>query len=256
MKLEGYKWRGPLKCWSALRFALFLLTLFLAAGCKVYYPHTTLKAPAISGTVVDASTHAPIAGAKISRAQHPQSMCVSDANGRFKLGKLHNWHYAVEYNLEEGIDLPEGENWLFETSVTVSQTNYLECTVNMATNHGDTIFLKKTGDVSGPVHAWLTFNGNGEILQDTGASGYLKPGSIKITKPDVTNNPDRIRIRFVQRVYNPFVTAIDQPDKPELSAFHEWGFVWYFNIHYLGLGLIPAGSLKDSSRIYKLEFIP
>lgn len=222
------------------------------AGCTVYYPHTTLQAGAICGTVVDASSDAPIAGAKISRAQHPEAMCESDANGRFTLKKLHNLHYAVTYGFETVSDVPAGENW-FETSVTVSQTNYLECTVDLATNYGHTIFLKKTADVPDPARVWLTFNGSGAIQQDMGAAGYLKPDSIHIIERYALGEPSRIRIKFVRRVYNPCVTALDQPDMPTLSPIHEWGFVWDFDIQYNDSG---AKRPEDLSRIYKLEFVP
>ena len=180
---------------------------------------------------------------------------MSDANGRFKLNVLHNWHYSVEGTFGGGEDVPQGEYWN-GTRVTVSQTNYLECTVDMATNQGETIFLKSTGDVSEPIPVWLTFNGSGAIQQDMGAASYLKPDSIHIIERDVLDEPSRIRITFARRIYNPLVTAIDQADMPALSPLHERGFVWDFDIHYHASGTIAFGSLKDSARIYKLEFVP
>jgi len=239
-----------------MRLAPFILSLVLFTGCVVYYPHTTLRAPAISGTVVDTFTHTPIVGAKVFRTEHPEEVCNSGSGGRFKLKELRNWHYGHTVDPGGGYDVPDRKYW-FDRNITVSKTNYLPCTVDLDANHGDTVFLTKPGENSEQIHLSLVFKGSGEVLQDMGAISYLKPGSIHVIERlqnNVEDRPSRLQIEFVRQVYNPWITALEQPDKPVLFAAKEKGFVWGFSITYNHFA--DGAHLQDASRIYKLEFIP
>lgn len=243
-----------------MRLAPFILILVLFTGCTVYYPHTTVRAEAISGTVVDASTHTPIVGAKVFRTKHPEIVCNSGSDGRFKLKELRNWHYGMECDPGGGYDVPMREYW-FGRNITILQTNYLRCPVDLDTNHGDTVFLTKPGEVSSQTHLWLLFNGSGSVLQDMGATGYLKPGSIHIIdrlKNNVEDRPLRLQIEFVRRVYNPWITAVDQPDDPRLTPNNEKALVWDFGIEYRPsqANFGKGDFIEDSSRVYRLDFIP
>lgn len=84
------------------------------SGCIVPYPHTTLRAPEVSGTVLDARTGAPIKGVQVVQGESPSTWgskpkrrtATTDASGRFVLPKSHNYHWGIGSGGERFDDLP------------------------------------------------------------------------------------------------------------------------------------------------------
>jgi hypothetical protein len=76
--------------------AVFILVSCLA-GCMIA-PHRSTVRRAVSGTVSDAETGAPISGAHISYLI-PQTQfrasATSGTNGAFRIGPLRQWHWLI-----------------------------------------------------------------------------------------------------------------------------------------------------------------
>jgi hypothetical protein len=239
-----------------MRLLPFILALVLLTGCLVVpIPHTTVRATGIEGTVLDARTHAPIAGALIYRTEHPEASCHTDSSGHFLLKEIRNWHYAKVLGAGGESHLPDQEYWS-DYRLTVLHTNYATWDSDRDTSQGTTFFLNKLEEPSDP-RPWLIFNGNGTILQDMGAARYLRPGEIHLLK-QADGKPSGLHIGFTRRVYEPRVTALHNPDKAEVSVYgpvdYGRGRDWEFRIYYRHRSP-NVSSVKDSSRIYRLDFI-
>ena len=246
-----------------MRLLPFILMIVLLNGCiifpggLVYFdPHTTTRSSPVGGTVLDERTHAPIAGAEIFLTEHPEVVCKSDCSGHFKLKKVLNWHWATSGTPAGSSDVPRGDSW--DTIITISHTNYiLRREIDWFRRCDDVILLKRLDEPSEP-HPWLIFNGNGEILRDMGAGQYLKPGDIRITghfNEQTDPAPSRIHIGFVQRVYDPQVTPVNNFDQVRFGVFEHKELDWEFCVVGV-LGMPRAHHVKDLLRMYKLEFIP
>ena len=239
-----------------MRLARFILVLVpgLLTGCFIPRPHTTLRSQEISGKVLDERTHAPIQGAKIYLTEQPNVSCVSRPDGTYKLKAIYNWHTGYISGGAESFDVPAGKYW--RPIITLSHTNYIQREVDWGRFHPDVILLKRSGEPA-TIRPWLTFNGSGEIMEDTGAARYLKPGNIQIVeryRDPGFQRPYILRIGFVQRVYDPQITAMDNFDKAQIDVSGREGFDWKFRITYwLWTGNV---NVKDASRVYRLEFIP
>jgi hypothetical protein len=59
-------------------------------GCKG--PSIDERSPTVSGRVLDAQTHQPLQGARVSLHAHPGIATVSDASGSFRLHGTKNFH--------------------------------------------------------------------------------------------------------------------------------------------------------------------
>jgi hypothetical protein len=109
---------------------------FFIAGCFPY-PHTTVQSYGVRGRVLDARTHTPVQGARISIIFHPQTSCTTDSAGNFRLKEIRNFHF--------GIVPPEGD-WpqrkYYGSSVTISHTNYLSSELSAFPEDAGDIFLK------------------------------------------------------------------------------------------------------------------
>ena len=80
------------KLWH-LKFIACALVLVALTGCL--YPHTSPRSPEISGSILDARSHAPVQGAEVSLSGHPQVSSTSDAVGHFRLRATRNFHLCV-----------------------------------------------------------------------------------------------------------------------------------------------------------------
>jgi hypothetical protein len=255
MKLDRLQKTPSNHCWAPMRFALFIVLTVLFNGCV----HTTPRLLPFGGTVLDERTHAPIVGAKIFLAAHPEVTCKSDSSGNFKFKEIVNWHYGYTFSFVQSEDLPPGEQWGYD--VTVSYTNYIPQQASL-TEYSDHVILLKRLDKPSETHPWLIFNGSGEILKDMGAGQYLKPGDIRIVghmDGKLDADPTAIHIGFLQRVYDPQITPVNSPDRASIVLPEPKGLDWEFRIEYSYDNLSHRMSdpdVKDSSREYRLEFIP
>jgi hypothetical protein len=135
-----------------------------------------------------------------------------------------------------------------------------------------TILLQKLPEPSA-VRPWMTFDGNGVILQDGGAVQYLAPRSVQ-TSPGFakgaiyfgpsTEGGNRaafipngalcvINVNFAQRVFHPHLTVSHSPNKPSFPATTAAGFSWSFWPRYNEPSDLIG--LEDIFYVYKLEFI-
>jgi hypothetical protein len=247
-----------------MRFALFILMTILLDGCApsprgvfILNPHTTIRSVPIDGQALDERTHAPIAGAKIYLAEHPEVTCISDSSGYFKLKETSNWHIGTTGFFEPD-DYPRGEHW--GPVITVAHTNYEPRQIVAWSRWDHVIVLKKLNEPLEP-HPWLIFNGSGEVLEDHGARQYVRPGDIRITAH--SNNrkdtePCAMHIGFVHRVYDPQVTPVNSPDKASVVLPVRQDLDWEFMIRYSWDPQTRSSisNVKDSARVYRLEFVP
>lgn len=100
-----------------------MVVFILLTGCVpfvpfLFVPHTTDRAPAGHGRVLDAKTHAPIEGAKVFFVEAPHHTTRSDAKGYFRLKAIRNFHWA--YVSYEG-HWPEGK----DSEMEITHPNYL-----------------------------------------------------------------------------------------------------------------------------------
>ena len=72
--------------------SIWILGICILAGC---FPalSTSVKSPAIYGRILDASTKAPIQGAKITFVDRPTISCDSGPSGSFVIDATHNVHF-------------------------------------------------------------------------------------------------------------------------------------------------------------------
>ena len=91
---------------TRIAFAIPILALTLTSGCVVA-PGTSGRTPQISGRVLSATTHKPVAGANVALHDAPRlRSTTTDTGGRFLLSESRNYHLFVflgicgpEYNL-------------------------------------------------------------------------------------------------------------------------------------------------------------
>jgi hypothetical protein len=222
-----------------MRIAPFLLGVCLLTGCILPSPHRTKRSAEISGKVLDERTHAPIEGAKIFLSQFPRVSCRSRSDGSYLLKASYNWHFGRLIAPPESFDFPEGQSW--DDRITVSHINYT------------------TREFNPVPRPWVDFNGSGRILQDGGGVKYLKPGDIHVGEQgteEVEKRPSKLRIGFTQRVYEPQITPVNNFDKSRLYPHKREGLDWEFRIHYWDWSNEAINDPKNSSRVYRLEFVP
>jgi hypothetical protein len=216
--------------------------------------HTTPRLNPFDGTILDERTHVPLANAKVVLTAHPEVSCKSDSSGQFHFKEIDNWHYGRRGNAGLSDDVPSGEQWGWD--ITVSQTNYVQQEVSLFAYSDHVILLKKVGEPS-ESHPWLVFNCSGDILKDMGAAKYLKPGDIRILghlNGKLDAEPTRIHIGFSQRVYGLQIRPLIFLDGARIVDSELKGLDWEFVIEY-DHGVFDP-NLKDSDRLYRLEFSP
>lgn len=205
----------------------------------------------MGGQVLDESTHAPIEGAKVFFTYHTNLWCASDTNGCYLIKETRNWHCLIFIGAGNSEDWPPREVW--DPLITVSHTSYITREVDWGYDHPKVILLKKIDEPSKP-HPWLTFNGDGVILQDMGAAKYLKPGSIQVGYRNNIgdHSPNLVYVKFVQPVYDVQVKLVNDVEKTQISSIHrveelDWECT-FLQLH--------ASDLNHSARVYRLEFTP
>ena len=79
----------------------------LNSGC--IYPHTSERSPTVTGRIVDAETHEPITGAKVSWLQQSKPAATTDARGGLLLHTTHGTHWMIAGTC--ATDLPLDHNF-------------------------------------------------------------------------------------------------------------------------------------------------
>jgi hypothetical protein len=97
----------PAKKSRTARLTLPWVILFLLSGC-LPIPHTTPRSAEVSGTFLDAVTHAPVVGAAVYLNVPPQHITYTDAKGHFHMKATRNFHWA--YVAFVG-DWPDRKDW-------------------------------------------------------------------------------------------------------------------------------------------------
>ena len=97
------------------------------SGCIWPVPHTSQRSPEVSGRVLDATTQAPIAKAKVALHDCPSVTTATDNSGSFVLRATHNFHYASRMGMC-WTDLPEGKQ--YGPSIEVSHPRYVAAQID------------------------------------------------------------------------------------------------------------------------------
>ena len=248
------------RCRMAMRLLPIILVLPLLTGCVVYpviWPYTSERSAAVSGTLLDERTRTPISGADVFFTVDPQLRSKSDKDGRFGIGAT-RYHYWITWETVAGEN--KSENPPLSPEITITHTNWATRQIQW-NKSPQTILLQKLPEPSDP-RPWLTFGGNGVILQDGGAARYLasRPILIDYYTDRMGRSADipigalcTIIVPFAQRVYDPHLTVSPGPAQPRFAAHTAAGFSWIFSPRYDGpSSLIRA---EDSFYVYRLEFI-
>jgi hypothetical protein len=82
--------------------------LLMLAGCIIPYPHTTPRFAGVSGRVLDAKTHQPVAGVSVAIHDHPSTVTKTDSSGNFHLSAERNHHLFI---IPAPCAVGEGDYW-------------------------------------------------------------------------------------------------------------------------------------------------
>jgi hypothetical protein len=243
-----------------MRFLPIILVLPLLTGCAAFptiWPYSSERSTAVSGTLLDERTRTPVSGADVFFTFDPQLRSKSDRDGRFGISAT-RYHYWITWNTVGG----ESKSWNppLSPQITITHTNWATRQIQWDQSP-QTILLQKLPEPS-DVRPWMTFDGNGVILEDGGAVRYLAPRSVyfgpyKDGMGRAAYIPNGalcvINVNFAQRVFDPHLTVLHGPNKPPFPATTAAGFSWSFWPHYDG----PTNVIRaeDTSYVYKLEFI-
>lgn len=93
LTLQNMKAVLHLKPIKTVALALCLLTLFMLCGC-LPIPHSKPRSAEIYGRVLDAKTHLPIKGAKVSLTEKPHHTTYTDSQGHFHMKATKNHYFA------------------------------------------------------------------------------------------------------------------------------------------------------------------
>ena len=244
-----------------MRLLPIILVLPLLTGCVAYpviWPYTSERSVEVSGTLLDERTQTSISGADVFFTSDPKLHAKSDKDGRFRISAT-RYHYWITWETVGGecksLDSPLGPE------IIITHTNWATRQIHWDKSP-QTILLKKLPGPSDP-RPWLTFDGNGVILQDGGAGRYLAPRPFLFShytdgQNRSTNIPNgalaQITVLFKQRVYDSHLTVSQGPARTRFTAFNISGNSnWGFSPRYdQPSNLIRA---EDTSYVYKLEFI-
>ena len=234
-------------------------------GYMTIWPYSSERSAAISGTLLDERTRTPVAGADVVFTEDTQLHTKSDRNGNFKINATRYHYWTTSYGPGGKV---ESHKWPLHSDIRITHTNWATREIQWDESP-HTLLLQKLPEPS-ILRPWMTFDGNGVVLQDGGAVRYLAPkpvmtipglapGPIMI-RPDMdgmhhsTNGPLLvINVNFAQRVFDPHLTVSRGPNKPSFPATTAAGFSWSFWPSYDG----PRSLIRveDKSYAYKLEFI-
>jgi hypothetical protein len=244
-----------------MRLLPLILVLPLLGGCLAYptvWPYSSERSAAVSGTLLDERTPTPVSGADVFFASDPKLHSKSDKDGRFEISAT-RYHYWVTWETVGG----ESKQWdpPLPTEIMITHTNWATRQIHWDKSP-QTILLQKLPEPS-DVRPWMTFDGNGVILEDGGAVRYLAPEPVQ-TSPGFARGPIHfgpytdgalcvINVNFTKKVFDPHLTVSRGPNKPSFPATTAAGFSWSFWPHYDG----PTNQIRiqDTFYVYKLEFI-
>ena len=252
-----------------MRLLPIILVLPLLTGCfggSTRERLTYERSPAVSGTLLDERTQTPVSGVDVYFTADPQLRSKSDKDGRFEISATQYHYVTVGHSLggrSEFRDPP------LDTEIMITHTNWATRQIHWSQSN-QTVLLKKLPAPSA-VRPWMTFDGNGVIIEDGGAQRYLasRPldpglargpiyfGAYKDNQHRAAYIPNGalavINVNFRQRVFHPHLTVLHGPNKPSFPATTASGFSWSFWPHYDG----PTNQIRaeETFYVYKLEFI-
>jgi hypothetical protein len=263
-----------------MRLLPIILLLPLLTGCLAYpviWPYSSERSTEISGTLLDDRTRTPVSGADVFFAADPKLQSKSDKGGKFKIDAT-RYHYWVTWETVGG-ESKQG-NPPLAPEIMITHTNWATRQIEWDQSQ-QTVLLQKLPEASA-VRPWMTFDGDGAILQDDGAVRYLAPRPVQ-TSPGFAHGPIHfgpitdavlrsnsvsklrpeivlpngtlcvINVNFAQRVFDPHLTVSSGPNKPSFPATTAAGFSWSFWPHYDGTTNLIR--IEDTFYVYKLEFI-
>jgi hypothetical protein len=225
-----------------MRFLPIILVLLLLTGCVLCE-----RSAEVSGTLLDEHTQTPVSGADVFFNTDPKLCSKSDKDGRFKISatRYHTWYSGGTLG---GASDPCGPPLYPEIMIT--HTNFATRQIDWDQSH-QTILLQKLSEPF-VVRPWLTFDGNGDVLQDGGAARYLEPRRITV-QPDRNGALQVIAVPFKEKVYDPHVTVLQGPSKASLDASMPTPSLrWSFWPH---VDSTNVNWMQYTSFVYKLEFI-
>ena len=143
-----------------MRLLLIILVLSLLTGCVVLCE----RSAEVSGMLLDERTRTPVSGADVIFNTDPKLCSKSDKDGRFKISatRYHTWYSGGTLG---GASDPCGPSLYPE--ITITHTNFATRQIDWGQSP-QTILMQKLPEPS-DVRPWITFDGNGVILQDGGA---------------------------------------------------------------------------------------
>jgi hypothetical protein len=237
-------------------------------GYMTIWPYSSERSAAISGTLLDERTRTPVAGADVVFTEDTQLNTKSDRNGNFKINATRYHYWTTSYGPGGKV---ESHKWPLHSDIRITHTNWATREIQWDESP-QTLLLQKLPEPS-IVRPWMTFDGNGVVLQDGGAVRYLAPKPV-MTTPGfargaihfdayregqhraayITNGAlIVINVNFAQRVFEPHLTVFRGPNKPSFPGTAATGFSWSFWPDYHG----PTNLIRieDTFYVYKLEFI-
>jgi hypothetical protein len=254
-----------------MRLLTIILVLPLLTGCVAYpvvWPYSSERSVAVSGTLLDEHSRTPVSGADVFFTSDPKLHTKSDKNGKFGIGAT-RYRYWVTWNTVGG----ESKSWNppLSPELTITHTNWATRRINWGQTN-QAVLLQRLPEPSN-VRPWMTFDGNGVILEDSGAVRYLAPRPIQ-TSPGLARGaiyfgayrdgherpayiPNGalavINVNFGQRVFDPHLTVFRGSNKPSFPATAASGLSWSFWPRYNG----PTNQIRmeETLYVYKLEFI-
>ena len=163
-----------------------ILALPLLTGCVAYpviWPYSSERSPAVSGTLLDERTKTPVSGADVFFTFDPRLHSKSDKDGRFGISAT-RYHYWVTWETVGGES--KSRNPPLSPKITITHTNWATRQIDWDKS-SQTVLLQKLPEPS-DVRPWMTFDGNGAILQDGGAVRYLARRSV-MSIPGLAQRP-------------------------------------------------------------------
>src|SRR5688572_994829 len=162
-----------------MRLLPIILVLPLLTGCVAYptiWPYSAERSAAVSGTLLDEQTQTPVSGADVFFTADPKLRSKSDKDGRFGISAT-RYHYWITWHTVGGTS--EQWNPPLPPEITMTHTNWATRKINWDQSN-QTILLQRLPEPS-KVRPWMTFDGNGVILEDGGALRYLAPRPVQTT---------------------------------------------------------------------------
>ena len=254
-----------------MRLLPIILLLPLLSGCIASTTRercTYERSPAVSGTLLDERTQTPVPGADVFFTADPQLRSKSDKDGRFEISATQYHYVTVGHSLG---GRSEYRNPPLDSEIMITHTNWATQQIHWGQSN-QTVLLKKLPEPS-VVRVWMTFDGNGKVIEDSGAQRYLAQRPVQ-TNPGFARGAIHfgpykeggnraafipngalcvINVNFAQRVFHPHLTVLRGPNKCLFPATTATGFSWSFWPRYNESSDLIG--LEDTFYVYKLEFI-